>query len=188
MKRIIAIVASILTVASLCLATGDATSDTQSDEKKDATTFQRDGTNILRCVQYKSEDPNRRILRQQVLMGETKVAEIVDFQGKQAFNVQPNLPVTVGFVHSPTGGLESVVLMDDAHGIVEAYEVTGGRLAPIAGWQLEQARELTQGFSDFVDAAVKKEESPTQLKARVWWMVLKAKWNELMHKEPEATR
>lgn len=181
MKKTIAIIASMSAVASLCLAVGDATSNTDSGEKKDATTFQRDGTNILRCVRYKSEDPDRRILRQQVLMGETKVAEIVDFQGKQTFNVEPNLPITVGFVHSPTGGLESVVLMDDASGIVEAYEVTDGRLAPIAGWQLEQARDLTQGFSDFVDAAVKKEESPTQLKARVWWMVLKAKWNELMH-------
>jgi len=181
MKKVIAIVASICAVASLCNAVGDATSSADSNEKREVTTFQRDGTDILRCVQYKSVDPDRRILRQQVLMGETKVAEIVDFQGKQTFNVAPNLPVTVGFVHSPTGGLESVVLMDEASGIVEAYEVTEGRLIPIAGWQLEQVRDFTQGFSDFVDAAIEKKEPPTMLKARLWWMVLKAKWKELMH-------
>ncbi|MFO7871697.1 MAG: hypothetical protein R6V03_09735 [Kiritimatiellia bacterium] len=181
MKRFTSICAGIVIVASLCLAVGDPTSKTESDEKKDTITFQRDGTNILRRVQYKSEDPAKRILRQEILIGDLKVAEIVDFQGTHTCNAEAGLPVTVGFEHSPTGGLKNVVLMDDDNGIVEAYDVADGKLIPVSGEKLDTAREFTKDFSGFIDAVKEKEETPEELKGRVVNMLLKAKIKEQMH-------
>ena len=101
-------------------------------------------------------------------MGDTKVAEIGDFGGKQICNVESNLPFSFGLQHSPTGGLESVTLMDDAHEIVEAYEAHDGRLIPIAGQKWDDARESIKEFSAFADAVANNKESPTQIKVRMW--------------------
>jgi hypothetical protein len=182
MKRIIIILSSIAAIASLCLAIDDATSKTETKDNKELTTFQRNGTNILRRIQYKSDDPSKRILRQHILMGDLKVAEIVDFQGKQTCNVETNLPVTFGILHSSTGGLESVVLTDDAHGIVEAYECKNGCLVPISGSNLKQARELTKDVSGFIDDVKAQKKSPEELKGQVMGIMLKQKLRELHNK------
>jgi hypothetical protein len=182
MKRITTIALSLIAVATLCLAVGDPVVSTETKKKAQVTTYQRDGTNILRYALYYPDDPEKRMLRQQILIGETKVAEIVDFQGKLTFDVQPNIPVSFGATYTSTGGLENVVLMDDIHGVLEAYETIDGSLRPAKGWELDTVRELTSDFSEFIDAVKEKKEPKEELMGRLTDMVIKAKIKEMQNK------
>lgn len=162
---------------------GDAVSTTTSEDRKDITVYTRDGVRILRRISYKSDDPAKRILRQQVFMGDTKIAEIMDFRGKQSCNVETNLPVAFGTERSLTGGLEKVVLMDSLPNIVEAFTVEDGCLVPISGSDLQKTREITKDVAGLMGDVKEQKKSVTELKAQTIGILIKHKLKEGQDKE-----
>ena len=158
MKKLFIIFANLAVCATTCFASGDPTSSTTSDARKQITTYERDGTNILQRSIWNADDPSKRIVTQRIVVGDLRVADFVEFMGEHSCIVKPGLPFNLSIGFSPTGGVSSVSLnAETGDGIVETYESNDGFLVPISGRDLDKMREFARDFTSFRDAVIKKE-------------------------------
>ncbi len=168
MKTIAIAMVLILGIAACCFGASDAVSSvTKKGNEETTTTFQRDGKTILRVIQYHSTEQDRRLLLQQVIFKDEVVMFLSDFQGKRAFWIRPNSNVSVGISqYLSTGALESVGLMDDSNGIIEAFDVKGSRLIPFSGERLELARRVTKDVGGLLAPESVKKSTPEEFGKR----------------------
>ncbi len=87
----------ILVTATCCLGRAIPLSSVTKDENRETTTFRRDGKTILKATLYRSNGPERRMLRQAVVFNDKEVAFMTDFQGKRLFQCWAQFPCHGGY-------------------------------------------------------------------------------------------
>ena len=179
MKMIAITSVLILGLAAPCFGVGDPVPSVTRDEKSETTTFQRDGKTILKIIDYHSPDPQRRMLRQAVILNDEVVLELVSFRGKRSFVIHPKPHVSVGIQQdSTTGVLESLGLMDDSNVPIEVFDVKDSRLAPVSGKKLELNRAVIKDVGGLLQGVVKKKTTPEEFMDHVGELVKKYKGKE----------
>jgi hypothetical protein len=169
----------LFSIAGHCYGAGDAVPSLTKDDDRETTTFRRDGKTILKSTLYHSTEPERRMLRQQVILNDEVVMELSDVRGKRVFLARPRPHISVGIQQdSKTGVLEGVHLMDDSNRVIEVFEAKDSRLTPVSGKQLELTRAVTIDVSGLLAPESVKKTTPGEFRGRVKELVKKYKTNE----------
>ena len=103
MKRTLGSSFVFIAIVSTGLGLDDPVAKTVSDERKEVTSYSRDGEKILTVMRHPGDKPQEAMLTQIVIMGGKPLVFISDYKGKHSYNIEPNVPVTVGIEHAETG-------------------------------------------------------------------------------------
>ena len=182
MRTITITIVLVLGIASHCFAVGDPVSSVVKDEKSETTTFRRDGKTILKVILYHSTNPERRLLRQAVILNDEVVLELVTFRGKREFSIHPRPHVSVRIEQdSTTGVLENIGLWDDSNVPIELFKVKDSHLIPISGKKLERNRAIVKDVGDVLQSV--KKTTPEEFMDHVGELVKKYKGKESDNEE-----
>jgi hypothetical protein len=171
MRMIAAVVMVVLGIVSQVLGAGDPASTVVKTDKEEKTTFQRDGKTILIVTVYKSSNPARRLLRQQVIFDGNVIAELTEYLDKRGFRMNPKSPVAVGLQQTISTGAIDGVIVENSEGIIEIFEVKDSRLVPVSGKKLESYQDMKKDMTGLLQSA--KDSTPEEFRKRVKEVVKK---------------
>lgn len=166
-------------------AAGDPVSSVVKRDQKETTTYQRDGKNILIVTVYNSSNPDRRLVRQSVMLDGKAIVELSEFKGKRVFMIRPSARVSVGMQQdSATGSLENIVI-EDSNGIADIFKVKDAQLFPVSGEALERNRSFKKDMTDLMGSA--KHSTPEQFEKRAAKVVEKHQADKSDDKDAKRT-